>query len=274
MILVTGHLGHIGRVVCQWLDENDHSWVGYDLLEGDDIGDYDKLSGILSTWDINVVIHLAALKDPVGSFNQVDEYVKTNYADTIKLIDLCIEYGVTRFHFASTNSIRYNNQSPYTLTKGRVEDYLYSLFDNLDVVIYRFESFLDVTAGKPYRPNTHSLLDNLYRTYRGDQPEFVLYGDTTRNFMTAIDIDMMLKKSFTGAPCVDVFAEYPITISTSRFVDLFKETIGVVNVKYGDRRHWEGDQLLVNRNDNVQQCEQELITLLTTMANNIRNGIV
>ena len=116
-IMVTGDRGDIGAVLIPILKEKDYEVVGYDsgyfsenLLEEfddyytkttKDIRDIDKkdLKGI------DGIIHLAGLSnDPLGEFSpSLTEDI--NYKGTMRLAELAQETGITRFVYASSQSM-------------------------------------------------------------------------------------------------------------------------------------------------------------------------
>ena len=116
-IMVTGDRGYIGAVLIPILKEKDYEVVGYDsgyfsenLLEEfddyytkttKDIRDIDKkdLKGI------DGIIHLAGLSnDPLGEFSpSLTEDI--NYKGTMRLAELAQETGITRFVYASSQSM-------------------------------------------------------------------------------------------------------------------------------------------------------------------------
>lgn len=117
-ILVTGNQGYIGTVLTEILASN-----GYEVI-GLDNGYYETISPLpknekrvkqikkdlrnISKEDvkgIDAIIHLAALSnDPLGEFDpKLTENI--NYKQTIKLAKLAKDGGVSRFVYASTQSI-------------------------------------------------------------------------------------------------------------------------------------------------------------------------
>lgn len=60
-VLVTGHRGLVGRAVVHVLTQADIDWIGFDLLEGDDILD-PELVGARAT-GCDAIVHLAAVEE-------------------------------------------------------------------------------------------------------------------------------------------------------------------------------------------------------------------
>lgn len=109
MILVTGHLGFIGKHLTKALDENDLAWRGFDLLEGDDITDLftckEKMKGVRS------VIHLAAKTGVPGGELDPKLYHETNVRGTKNLLIAAHSERIRHFIYFSSASI-YGNCNP------------------------------------------------------------------------------------------------------------------------------------------------------------------
>ena len=116
-IMVTGDRGYIGTVLVPILKGKGHEVVGYDsgyfaenlLEEFDD--DYAKITkdirdvSVDDLRNIDGIIHLAGLSnDPLGEFfPQLTENI--NYKGTIRLAELARDAGVSRFVYASSQSM-------------------------------------------------------------------------------------------------------------------------------------------------------------------------
>lgn len=126
MILVTGGTGYIGsHTVVELLND------GYDVLVLDnlsnskievfdkikiitqkspifefvDITDKEKLSYVFNTYDIESVIHFAALKSVNESIEKSLEYYKNNISGLINVLECCKEYNVNNFVFSSSCTV-------------------------------------------------------------------------------------------------------------------------------------------------------------------------
>jgi nucleoside-diphosphate-sugar epimerase len=100
-VLLTGHKGYLGsRFVNKY--SNDYVIVGYDLLEGDDILDYENLKSKMTGCDC--VVHLAAIPKPVEgkSFN---DYFSVNVEGTKNIAQAAEELGIKRVVYASSTTI-------------------------------------------------------------------------------------------------------------------------------------------------------------------------
>jgi nucleoside-diphosphate-sugar epimerase len=116
-IMVTGDRGYIGAVLVPMLQEKNYKVIGYDsgyftenLLEEFDES-YSKITKDLRDIQIqdlegvNGVIHLAGLSnDPLGEFSpKLTQDI--NYLATIRLAEMAKEAGVSRFVYASSQSM-------------------------------------------------------------------------------------------------------------------------------------------------------------------------
>ena len=160
--MVTGDMGYIGAVLIPILKEKDYDVVGYDsgyyseniLEEFDD--DYTKITKDIrdvskeDLKDIDAIIHLAGLSnDPLGEFSpSLTEDI--NYNGTIRLAELALETGVSRFIYASSQSMygisdtsneldeddsEKNPVTAYAIAKWNAEQELHRMSTNNFVVV-------------------------------------------------------------------------------------------------------------------------------------------
>lgn len=97
-IFLTGSSGYIGRELVKFLNSR-YQIVEYDLVNGQDIFDYDKLKKSMQGCDI--VIHLAAIRGPDESKTFLD-YFKINCQGTLNIAQAATENGVKRIIYASS----------------------------------------------------------------------------------------------------------------------------------------------------------------------------
>ena len=164
-ILVTGDRGYIGAVLVPMLSEKGYEVVGFDsgyfsenLLEKFD-EDYQKITKDIRDIEIedldgvDGIIHLAGLSnDPLGEFSpMLTEDI--NYNGTINLAMKAREVGVSRFVYASSQSMygvststteldeddsKKNPVTAYAITKWKAEQQLHSMStDNFVVTSLR-----------------------------------------------------------------------------------------------------------------------------------------
>jgi nucleoside-diphosphate-sugar epimerase len=107
-ILVTGSSGHLGEALVRVLSEQEHEVAGLDILNSrytdvvGTIADRETVRGCVAGMD--AVVHSATLHKPhVGSHDRT-EFIATNIAGTLNLLEEAVSAGVSRFVFTSTTS--------------------------------------------------------------------------------------------------------------------------------------------------------------------------
>ena len=107
-ILVTGSSGHLGEALVRVLSEQEHEVVGLDILSSP----YTTVVGSIAdrptvrrcVKDVDAILHTATLHKPhVASHGRTD-FVQTNIAGTLNLLEEAVEANVSRFVFTSTTS--------------------------------------------------------------------------------------------------------------------------------------------------------------------------
>jgi UDP-glucose 4-epimerase len=107
-ILVTGSSGHLGEALVRVLSEQEHEVVGLDIVASPHttvVGSIaDRVTVQRCMKDVDAVLHTATLHKPhVGSHGRT-EFVATNIAGTLNLLEEAVEANVRRFVFTSTTS--------------------------------------------------------------------------------------------------------------------------------------------------------------------------
>ena len=116
--LVTGGAGYIGSHVAQMLRERGRQVVVLDdlsrgvreavidapLVEGD-VGDRALVSDVLARYNVDAVLHFAALTVVPDSVRDPLRYYDNNTVKAQRLIQGCVESGVKRFIFSSTAAV-------------------------------------------------------------------------------------------------------------------------------------------------------------------------
>jgi len=97
-IFITGSSGYIGRELIDSLSP-EYKIVGYDLINGQDILDFDKLKKSMRGCDI--VVHLAAIHGPDETKTFLD-YFKVNCQGTFNVAQAAVENNVRRIIYASS----------------------------------------------------------------------------------------------------------------------------------------------------------------------------
>jgi nucleoside-diphosphate-sugar epimerase len=107
-ILVTGSSGHLGEALVRVLSEQEHEVVGLDILKSaytsviGSIADRACVQRCVS--GVDAVVHTATLHKPhVDSHGRTD-FIETNIAGTLNLLEEAVAANVSRFVFTSTTS--------------------------------------------------------------------------------------------------------------------------------------------------------------------------
>ena len=180
-IAVTGALGHIGSKLIRKISQlnsdieiilidnlatqrypslfNLPDDVQYQFIEAD-VLDVDLIKTFEGT---DVVVHLAAITNAAGSFENRKQVETVNYNATVRVAQACLEVNASLIHLSSTSVYGTQNsvvdekcsidelkpQSPYAETKIKEEGYLQALgeSDNLKFVICRFGTICGTSQG-------------------------------------------------------------------------------------------------------------------------------
>ena len=102
-IIITGYLGFIGSHTVKELEKRGSEVIGYDLKEGNDVCDTEKLKNFIQKGDR--ILHLAA----VARFTDADanpaEAYRTNVGGTASVLQAAAEKGAERVVYSSTGSV-------------------------------------------------------------------------------------------------------------------------------------------------------------------------
>ena len=164
-----------------------------------DIVDEEGLKKIFQNHKIDVVIHLAALAGVRPSIERPIDYAEVNILGSMKLWELCKDYGVKKFICASSSSVYGNNKkvpfseldnvdrpiSPYAATKkcGEILGYTYHHLYDIDMIQLRFFT----VYGARQRPD---LAIHKFTKIISENGEIPFYGDgsTARDYTFIEDI--------------------------------------------------------------------------------------
>lgn len=182
-VLVTGGLGHIGSDLIRTLADaqriqrvtildnlatqrysslfNLPSTVEYTFIEGDVLEPKDVHSAMHG---VDAVVHLAAITDAEGSFDNEDRVHTVNVEGTKTVVEACVQQGVRRLIFPSTTSVYgpingiaredcdrsdLRPQSPYATSKLDAEDEVLEATrrGNLNGVVLRLGTIFGPSPG-------------------------------------------------------------------------------------------------------------------------------
>jgi nucleoside-diphosphate-sugar epimerase len=138
------------------------SLANYKFIEGDvQKMDLDPLFN-----QVDVVVHLAAITDAVGSFDKAKEVEENNFISTENVANACVQSGSKLITLSSTSVYGTQNeivdedcleselqpQSPYASTKLKEENLIASMCikEKLRAVTFRFGTIFGVSPGKRF----------------------------------------------------------------------------------------------------------------------------
>jgi len=103
-VMITGHLGFIGQETVKQLQQEGIQIVGYDILDGYDIRDFNQLKKFVEEHKPHRVLHLAA----IARFAEADKNPRlcfeTNHVGTSNVANVCKMYHIPMV-YASTGSV-------------------------------------------------------------------------------------------------------------------------------------------------------------------------
>lgn len=99
-IFITGHKGYLGGEFTKRYGE-DYEIVGFDLKDGDDLLDYEKLNKKIK--GCQQVVHLAAIPKPIGG-KSFEDYFKNNVVGTFNVAKAAVENSLKRIIYASSTT--------------------------------------------------------------------------------------------------------------------------------------------------------------------------
>ena len=206
-VLVTGGAGYIGSVVSEHLLRRQHQVVVYDnlskghrgaVVEGadfirGDLLDGDALSGCLTRFSVEAVVHMAAASLVGESSTDPARYYHENVVAGVALLEAMRERGVSHLVLSSTAAVYGEPRkqpieesdptqptSPYGETKLVFERALewYSAAYGLRYTSLRYFNAAGATerCGEAHEPETH-LIPLVLETAAGRRPSVTVYGD-------------------------------------------------------------------------------------------------
>ncbi len=221
-ILVTGGAGFIGSSLCEKLLQQNYNVINmdnfnnyydpiikrcnienascnsnYTLIEGN-ILDTELLDSIFKSFNIDKVIHLAAIAGVRNSIENPLEYVDVDIKGTVNLLQMCKKYKISKFVFASSssvygvNKIPFNEEdhlslqlSPYAASKycGEMFCKTYNLLYGIPIVCLRFFT----VYGPRQRPD---MAIHKFTKLIDEDNEILIYGngDSSRDYTYIDDI--------------------------------------------------------------------------------------
>ena len=188
-VILTGAKGFIGSHAYNMMLKRGHYVTKYDLLDGNDVLDVDKLDKVVAETKPYWIVHLAGqvFLQPSLDNPQKDAYI--NIIGIINVLEVARKYGCGVI-FSSSGAVYGNNYqypnpiSPYGVSKLTAERYcmLYKQLYNLTTIVFRFSSIYGF--GRK-RTSVNLILDKIVK----DETVYVTGdGNQTRDFTYVSDV--------------------------------------------------------------------------------------
>lgn len=207
-----------------------------------DIRDKEGLANIFNSYQIDMVVHLAALAGVRPSIERPMDYAEVNILGSMNLWELCKDFGVKKFVCASSSSVYGNNEkvpfseednvdrpiSPYAATKkcGEILGHTYHHLYDIDMIQLRFFT----VYGPRQRPD---LAIHKFTYLISSDKEIPFYGDgsTARDYTFIEDIIDGITKSIRYLEENDKVYEI-INLGENQVINL-KEMLATIETEMG-----------------------------------------
>lgn len=229
-ILLTGHKGFIGSNLVKKL--SNHTIIGVDLKDGNNILDSNYINALLEFYNIDVVIHLAAIPGVGYSIDHSEEVLTNNIIGFDTLAKAAIKHNVKHFIYASSSSVYGDDgtqKSPYAVSKA-TNELQAAMHYNLSDMKFTGLRFFTV-YGEGIRKDL--AISKFIKAMKNNEPLYV-YGDGTqsRDFTYIDDICEAIKlilesdKEWKN----EVFdIGYGESTTVNELIDILK---GLININY------------------------------------------
>jgi nucleoside-diphosphate-sugar epimerase len=266
-IVITGALGHIGSKVIREIPISfpDAEIVMIDnmvtqrfpsLFDLPPEGKYQFIEGDVLETDLyklidgaNVVIHLAAITNAAGSFENKEQVENVNYNATVRVAEACKQAKCSMIHLSSTSVYgtqeevvdedcspeELQPQSPYAETKLKEEKFLQDLgaSGKLRFIICRFGTICGVSPGMRFHTAVNkfcwqAVMDQpltVWRTALHQERPYLVLSDA----MAAIEF--IIKKDLFDRKIYNVLTE---NLTVNDIIQYIKQYIPELDIQYVD----------------------------------------
>lgn len=250
-ILISGYKGFIGSNLIKKL--SNHNIIGVDLKDGNNILDSNYIDALFGFYNIDVVIHLAAIAGVGYSIEHSEEVLTNNIIGFDTLAKAAIKYNVKHFIYASSSSVYGDNgelKSPYAVSKA-TNELQASVYSNLYDMKFSGLRFFTV-YGEGIRKDL--AISKFIDAMKTNEPIYV-YGDgeQKRDFTYVDDITDAIKlilesdKEWKN----EVFdIGYGESTSVNKLINILKNIINPSfdKIIYEDEKGYDVKETLANPN--------------------------
>jgi UDP-glucuronate 4-epimerase len=190
-ILITGYKGFIGSNLVKKL--GNHKIIGVDLRDGMSVLDSNFINTLFEFYQIDAVIHLAAIAGVGYSIDHSEEVLKNNIIGFDTLAKAAIKNKVKHFIYASSSSVYGDDgtqKSPYAVSKA-TNELQAAMYSNLSSMKFTGLRFFTV-YGEGIREDL--AISKFKKAIENDEP-LTVYGDgnQSRDFTYVEDICEAIK---------------------------------------------------------------------------------
>lgn len=215
-ILITGHRGYIGSALFRVLSECNEidNIIGYDLIEGDDILDYERLFSVMSEHRPDIVIHLAAITSSAACNADPMLAIRVNASGTYNVLNAMKEVGCEHIIFASASAVYGDNKvlpykedftpkplSPYGFSKLLGEFTIYNHYNLQEnpgnYLIYRLFNIVGSSGYEDIDSRAIIKYDRLFSSLQSGR--VVIYGNDYPTFDGSCERDFVSLKDTCNA---------------------------------------------------------------------------
>ena len=190
-ILLTGHKGFIGSNLVKKL--SNYKIIGVDLKDGNNILDSNYINALFEFYNIDAIIHLAAIAGVGYSIEHSEEVLHNNIIGFDVLAKAAIKHNVKHFIYASSSSVYGDDgtqKSPYAVSKA-TNELQAAMYSNLSDMKFTGLRFFTV-YGEGIREDLG--IYKFIKAMKANEPIHVYgNGNQSRDFTYADDICEAIK---------------------------------------------------------------------------------
>jgi UDP-glucose 4-epimerase len=273
--LVTGSRGYVGRHLINSFGRSGLRYIGVDQKTGHgtaavvgenellgDINDPSFVESLLSRFDFQGVVHLAALKDVSEALREPDKYLQQNLNGSINFLTSVTGSGIDKIVFASSAAVYGNRNTdhgfvesdpleasnPYSESKIGVENFLMTQSQNTKVkaVALRFFNIGGSVYGIDSDLDCNNLIPRIFRAVERQEDIFV-YGNSfptedgtaIRDYVHVLDVVSAIQKAINKIDSLSGYNAFNIgtgsKTSVQKVLDLMSKKLPLSIIEVAPR---------------------------------------